>query len=71
MVVMPPAAVSSRVVAARRRRNQSRSLQHAFLVYIGAEKAGAVGFERAQDLFSRELGGLLPAFYYDAAVPGI
>ena len=47
------------------------ALHHAFLIDVGAEETGAVGLERAQHLLGGEIGGLLPALDYDAAVFGI
>src|ERR1019366_8836917 len=47
------------------------ALHHSFLIHIGAQKARAIRFERVENLFGGETGGLSPALHHDAAAFGI
>src|SRR3954447_9185004 len=47
------------------------ALHHAFLVYVGAQKAGAVGLELLDHVYSAPAGCLLPAFYHDVTIVAI
>ena len=43
----------------------------AFRVHMGVEEGGAVVFEPGHGFFGGQVDGIFPAFYSDAAVPGI
>ncbi len=63
MVVMPPAAVSSwlRHRAETPEPVQIGAFEHAFLIHISAQEAGAVGLKMANHFFGREVRCFAPA----------
>ena len=59
-VVIPPAAVNSWFVASAKTAEplEVGALEHAFFIYIGAQKSRAVGLKLCDDLDRGELGRL-------------